>query len=560
MQMGVTKMQELASIRDAASCRDWLLSLDLPMAERAERIEQLFDALDSGSNAAADTGEIQTAEILEQARLPYLQALNENLRLLADDPLPFPLPAPAWATLSRSVDSLRRLRELYRRIDGNSEVTVIDAPSGPMRRLRERAAQTLQSVLPLMRALDCQCRLIHALLLFQVHVEQQEWATLADLAAQARATTFLDAPLPDQLPIVKNASARSLFVSTLLLRAARIDTHDPYQRALIDRMARHWSGRVGFRIDEGAHLHSNRNGPTIVLNDQLAVRLDTQSLLRKLDERCQSLRNGTGIARGLPRGMGRSKAVKLLDALRVVWGAAEPPALAGTPVNCAAAMHMGLPNFLAHSAASSAAMELPAAAMAYDYGRYEQDTLIRQSSKLGRDTPHLLAQLHANLIEQAEPVDWLTRNGNDARIERCHNSAIGHNVLLVLHARQQPVPAHVALPDRAAIWLGRLTGMEQYAQVDRAGRRVQRLSVNLWSIPATVGAMRLSQSALFEPVYYLPALDGCGASVFLPPGCWRPLTSARLRLPDQEWTVTLEHAIEQGPGYERVLLSGFTDE
>src|SRR5690606_5400910 len=150
-------------------------------------------------------------------------------------------------------------------------------------------------------------------------------------------------------------NARAAITYPLLLQAVGLDGRPQAQASLVDRLARRWATRVGYRFDASPDLSENPYGPTLWLGPRLSVRLDTHRLQRKLAERRDGwLASAQGAGRAMP-GMDRSALSSLLDELGFAWSARNRGGIvpAGRPAPIR--LRVGMPAFHRSQAEMAAA-------------------------------------------------------------------------------------------------------------------------------------------------------------------------------------------------------------
>nr|MCU0258694.1 hypothetical protein [Solirubrobacteraceae bacterium] len=381
--MGAESLVENARVRDAASCRAWLARLAAGESSLLSPVDRLMRNL--GRSAEAPD---LVLEILEQARPVHLTELSGVFDRL--DSRAFPMAEPDRQRFFVALDSLRLGRNLYRRL---YQQLVEDSDAATHTVIRG-SVHSLRAVMPLARALDYQARMLLVLLRLKIAIDPVEWDDLCTMARLLRASTFLDAPLPDETPLLPSMTARALFVFPMMVWLARPEARSDAELALVTRLARRWAGRVGFRLEEGGLPHDGKNGPSVELTERHWVRLVTHRLKRRLqDKRREIDALGARAEARLPRGLGVEATRRLLEELDELW--VSPRTQLRVPDARLGGMRVrfgfpDLPPPLEGGAAGSPGARGPgrnarratwhsAASRAYIYGRFEHNTLIRMA-------------------------------------------------------------------------------------------------------------------------------------------------------------------------------------
>lgn len=362
---------ETGSIDGPAACHKWLGRLPQDSGERLKAVTALVGRIAEGSFAIDPV-----FQMLELARASLLVDAERHASRLRSAAAPFgPASIADWREVATALDRLHRAyRTVYTRM--------VESGSLDTRSVIPGASNAMREVLPLARSLDALSRRLSFALLARIEVDPVEWFELSALGRHMRQTTFLDEPLPDPMAIAKPVNARATITYPLLLHAVGLDGRSAAQASLVDRLARRWATRVGYRFDAGPQLAGNPHGPTLWLGPRLSVRLDTHRLQKKIAERRDGwLANAHAAGRGMP-GMDRAALAGLLDELMFAWSARNRGGIVpvGRPVSVR--LRVGMPAFHRSQA------ELAAAAgrgneASYAYGRWEQNTILRIA--LGKD-------------------------------------------------------------------------------------------------------------------------------------------------------------------------------
>ena len=511
-----------------------------PAGERIAAIARTVSRL-----AADASGADALMRGAERARAELAGAVDEALSPLAARPLP--LDDGEWSRVSAAVAALRALRGAYERAHARQ------VRSGRLdtRATIPGALDSPDEALPLARALDCQARIVAALLRSRCAVPPAEWDRLCLLARHLRQSTFLDETLGDPVPLVRAPTARALFVYPLLLSLADLPARPPLEARLADRLAARLAAKVGFRIDAGGAAKENPHGPTLQLSPSAAVRLDTHRVARSLARRrAEWLDEGAAGRRALP--LPAAELAALLDDLERRWCAgALVPAFEPPPAR-QARVRFGFPRLQAAGARDGGAAA-PAGA-AYEYGRWEQNTIIRLAIG-GTARPR---DPVAALMAEAENADWLSAGAGTVVLER---RAGVPRVLPGAIALLAPGPSDPAAPvasagPGSALQLARVERVEQTCDDDCARAGSHRVGLRPWrGAPLPVG-VRIGDASGFEDAWLLPgdAAAGEPPSLVMEPGRFALGPGAVLREPSRDVGVHFAALVEQGPGFERVSL------
>lgn len=528
---------DIAKVHDPASLQGWLAALDADEDERLTVLDRLWANLEQ-SRSPPDL----VLEILEQARVAHVGDVQAMLKEAAV--ASFPLPAPNWSRLQRTVASLRRARDLYK----DTHTRLVEDTGVSTRMVIPGTAGSVQAILPLARALDYQVRVLQALLLNRVRVEASDWAELCLLGRHLRASTYMDAVLPDPSPLLRACTARALFVYPLLLAAAELDRFGDAAIAFVDRIARQWSVKAGFRIDEDGRLHENRHGPTLALTGQQAVRLDTQRLVARLRERAELFAEAApGNAPRLPRGLSPEQARQVFDTLLVAWSDGFRPHRLEPKPHQRSSVRFGPSSARAAARAPVAGGDTPPAvglaSKAYMYGRFEQNTVIRMALGASSSPGDAIGELMAH----GDPVQIQAAGGLLVQFERRADTPVALDTLAAWTE---------GTPDAPVLRLGRVVRIGESALDEPGAPRAHRVTVSAWPMPAQLVGLRMADNPFYDDAYFLPAGVRAGDtdSLFVPPGHWRAGASAMLRLPKRDVRIHFESLMERGAGFERVQV------
>lgn len=565
--MSVGSDPDLARVRDAESCREWLRTLPAEPGERLGAIGTLLARL-SQPRVAGNV----LFEVLEALRVAQLASIDKLVEPLVARPVPYS--KPEWQILGSALASLRASRNLFKRAYASRVRAEIEDAGSTI----PGASDSLEAVLPLVRALDAQARVVSLLLRHRSVPSAADWNELCVLARHVRRTSFQDEALPDEAPLVRPVTARALFVHPVLLECAGLAGRSISEASFAERLAARLAARVGYRIDPGAP-RENTHGPRIALSADYAVRLDTHRVPSSLAQRRrQWLAPGEEEGAPLPALPLTTAALgALLDDLERRWTATGVPSSAGSHPAAAQPMRtvrlrFGLPRmysadvrmkFGESSAARGAAGAArdpgrPAAARSqYDYGRWEQNTIMR----LAMGGPS----------ERVDPVGLLMAEGEsatqladrpDARVVIARHGAIpraglGSLVAIAGVAEGGASAARTgAKPASADLRLGAVEAIEQLPEYDGTGVQSHRLVVRCWSGGAVPVGVRVGDSAFFEDAWLL---RGSGAGGELPcivmaPGRAHGGAHGVLREGGSDMAIRFVCVLDRGAGHERLSM------
>jgi hypothetical protein len=381
---------ETGGIDGPAACHKWLGRLPQESGERLEAVTALVARISDG-NFAVDVA----FEMLELARASLLVDAERHASRLRNAPLPFTQASITdWREVATALDRLHRAyRSLHARID---ETDGLDT-----RAVIPGARNELRQVMPLARALDAMSRRLAFAQLARIEIDPIDWFEFSDLARHMRRTTFLDEPLPDPMAIARPVNARAAITYPLLLKAVGLEGRPAAHAGLVDRLARRWATRVGYRFDSGLELAENPYGPTLWLGPRLSVRLDTHRIRAKLAERREGwLASARAAGRAAP-GMDRASLSHLLDELGFAWSARNRGGIYPIGQPAPIRLRVGMPTF--HRSRAEMAAAAGRGHNPYAYGRWEQNTILRLALGKGREGDEALLAL-AGECEKARRV------------------------------------------------------------------------------------------------------------------------------------------------------------
>lgn len=539
--MSVASGSAVAQVGDVASCRQWLEALPDEVAPRLVAIGALLARL-GRARIEADA----LFEMLEQVRVEQVRAIDRWLAPLAGRAVPYA--DDEWQRVGSVLASLRASRDLYKRVhslmlgrDGVGERSTISG-----------ATDALRVVMPLARALDAQARLVSLLLRHRSVPLAADWDALCVLARHMRRTTFQDETLLDEVPLVKPATARALFVYPLLLLGAALSSRSVVEAGIAERLAGRLAAKVGFRIDDHAR-ESNPHGPTLLLTPRYAVRLDTHRLPASIARRRQQARGaGAGAPQRRPMPVSETALDALLDELQRCWTRAAPADSPGIVALSAAGaqphppggarLRLGLPRVQSVDLKEAERAHAPVLGpdTRYRYGGWEQNTVMRMV--LGGHRPR--DEIAGLVMAEAEAVDRVESRPGDRLVVERHGLA-----------RCAALGGLVAIAQDAGLRLGTIESVEQIPDVDYLRLRGHRLIVRCWPGQPVPAGVRIDDALSYADAWLLPG-DAAGESpsLVLAPGRARVGARAVVREGGHDAPVRFASLIERGPGYERVSL------
>ncbi|HEY0878378.1 MAG TPA: hypothetical protein VGE10_07975 [Zeimonas sp.] len=573
--MNVGFDSELEGISGAESAKAWLRRLSDDPGARLDAIHAWLGKLTESAGAARRPAPHALIDILEVLRVEQWRAVVARLEPLAGRPVPFtPI---EWPLLHSALASLRTLRNLYKRL--HAQTLRAGEASGRIPGARE----SMTGVLPLVRALDAQARVVVLLLRHRCVPQAEDWDELCVLARNVRRSSFQDEALSDEVPLVKPTTARALFVYPLLLECAWLAARMGAEADLARRIAARLASRVGYRIDRGAP-RDNEHGPRVALTAEHAVRLDTHRVPAALAKwRGQWFGDGEATkASALPVPLPEADAMRLFDDLERCWAPAATPRSTGAhPAACAASqeirLRFGLPKTHAadfRPAAGPASPRGPGASGSaggangdatgtgdarYEYGRWEQNTIIRLAFGSASPGPAATAnwigdsELATRLVDRPDGRTVIARESSIPR------SAVG-TLVAIEHEAETPADRavfSVAAPQpHRSIALGNVEAIEQLPGRDGHASRAHWLIVRPWAGQAIAVGVRVGESVFFEDAWLL---RGLGASCELPclvmaPGRARGGDPGVLREPGGEVAIRFVTVLDRGVGYERLSM------
>lgn len=563
--MTAEALLEPSRVRDAASCRAWLERLAAARAGRLESVDRLWRTLEGAGHPTE-----QQLEIAEQARPAHLAEVETVLERI--DPATYPTPDRERAQLAAVLASLALARDVYRGIHvrlqeeamsgGQARADEGDAarPAPAGRSASAVPAAALRSVIPLVRALDYQVRLLAAMQRLRLAIDADEWETLCMLAEALRASTFLDTHMPDPAPLLgRPATSRALFVYPLLIRLAAPWNLGATEFRLVARLARRWAGLVGFRLDEAAGAEADlRHGPALMLSERRTVRLVTRRLRRRIDERRRDLAAvDPRAADRLPAGLSPAGARQLLAELERRW--CDPRIVQQVPD--VPLGRMGLRFGLPQSADAGAGQQdrrpaalHAAATRAYIYGRFEHNTIIRQALDPRRPVDAL-----SSWAQGAQAADWVSIERQQAVFEtEAVTPGLELGGLAMVVAPRAETAGGNARTARAEAARGRMFGrvvsLGQRLPQDLRQPTRKRIGLNVWSGSPVVVGVRVGEFAPWQDAFMLcpdPA-TGEPASLVMPAGAFSSPAPATLREAMRERRVRLEELLDRTRQFDRV--------
>jgi hypothetical protein len=537
--MNLGSSTDLARVRDAQSCRQWLDKMAGGPFERLERMLALFTHL-GRQPLPADP----TFEVLEQARNTLFKEVDDAVKPLHQMSLPFqPSQLSALEQIRKCMDMLH---QLYRR----SYTRMIEAEALDTRSVIPGAANALRVVMPLARALDTQARLISLLLKLKVEVDPAHWDSLCLLARYMRQSTFIDEVLIDPIGLLKPCTSRATFVYPILLHLANLPERSTNQILLIDKLAMRWAARVGIRIDTPPNLETQGHGPSVELSPDYSVRLDTTRLLKSLFERKQEwLADPTG-KRTAP--FTRDELATLMEDLQRLWSADFKNNVGDAAPQRQVRLRFGLPRIYGQETSSGDATltPAPAAAPAYGYDYLEQSTIMKMTFGVGgkgRSSAELF-------MTESESAHWLNVDGRRWLIERhlVTPSAMQGALVTVMPVPEAPEGPLGRVPKVAKLSLGVVAGVQQVTGQSK-GLSTHRISVDTFDAQASPVGVREDGYILFYDAFLLDKapLSEVAHSVVARRGLLRSAMQVTLRDHTGERAAVLGELMDEGRVYER---------
>jgi hypothetical protein len=519
--MGAGNLIEIARVRDAIGCRDLL--------ERARQYDRtnekahLKESMENGqpprtpmllqtvASLIHDFGRMKVSseegfEILEQIRAAAIEGFDK-IRIAPKSKRGVPVSNTDWEPLRRVMLAYKAMRNHYKRI----YMGLLEDEGLQTRTVIQGTANSLRTVMPLARALDCQSRMIAFGLLHQVTHDPSDWDELCVMARHLRVSTFLDEALPDPCSFIRPNTSRALFVYPALLWLAKPHTRSQHELTIIDKLARKWAAKVGFRIDAGQSRKDNSQGPSVVLTKDHVLRLDTHKLVRSLGERRTEISDPMSTKQaGLPAGVSMSQVIDLLNSLEAAWGSCDW--IDGTddangPV-LEVAMRLGLPT-------GNVKAEEPAVQSWSVRSQAEVVKYYAATQTVKRNTALPIASI-GSLIALA------TKKARPSEL-----------VVGVVVECSQLTDGELASPQETILKVRSLNGM---------GRAID---------------MMLPDTTRFEPGYCLYAneLDDSPSSVLVPAGRCKLPCEIHVREADQVYKARLDLRVERIAGFERLSLT-----
>lgn len=552
--MNVGLHSALEGIRDAASAGAWLRGLPVEAGARLEAIHALLERLCERGGALARPEPQALNDILEALRVAQWRAIVVRLEPLSGRPVPFtPI---EWPLLHGALENLAVLRNLYKRVWAQT-VRAGEQASG-----NSGVPDSLAGVRSLMRALDAQSRILALQLRYCCVPAAADWDELCVLARNARRTSFQDEVLDDEVALVKPSTARALFVYPLLLECASLAARVGAEADLVRRLAARLASRVGYRIDHGAP-RDNAHGPRMALSADYAVRLDTHRVPGVLAQwRSQWFGDDESARRPFPLPLPEEQALRLLAALEHCWAPGGALRSSGAHPAASATVQsvrlcFGLPKTNAADLRSGgvAVRSDPARADAenrYDYGRWEQNTILRLVS--GNDMPRERAA--TKWIRDGERASRLS-DRPDGRTVIARESptprVVAGTLIAIGHEAEPPIAGYETGP---SVRLGTVEAIEQLPGREGNASRAHWLVARLWAGQAVAVSVRVGESAFFEDAWLL---RGIGADCELPclvmaPGRALGGDPGVLREPGGEAAIRFVSVLDRGPGYERLSM------
>ncbi|MCO5100744.1 MAG: hypothetical protein M9885_07575 [Burkholderiaceae bacterium] len=547
------------SIDDARSASAWLGGLPAQPEARFAAIRALLGALSERCTAAAQPGPQGFFDVLERVRVEQWRAIVARLQPLAGRPLPFtPI---EWPLLREALGSLHALRDLYKRIQAQDLRWRDAAPAtgSVVRGLVEGAPA-------LARALDAQARIVALQLQYRCVPQVADWDELCRLARHLRRTLPQDETLQDEVPLVRPVTARALFVYPLLLECASLAARPVPEADTAQRLAARLAARCGYRIDAGAP-RDNEHGPRVALTADHGVRLDTHRIPRMIAKWRAQWFDGVASNEAFALPLPRADAMRLLQELEHCWSPGTTPRIAGAHPAASAAsqpvrLRFGLPKALVAerrpvSGAAAPNRPLRSGDAGYEYGRWEQNTIIRLA--FGRSSDSAV-ESPASIGESEGAMRLVDRpDGRTVVARECAVPRVMPGALVAIEQACDPTAdAGRSAPRQVGrtISLGTVEAIEQLPGRESHASRAHWLVVRLWAGEAWPVGVRVGDAAGFEDAWLL---RGLGANCELPcvvmaPGRARGGDTGVLREPDGEVGIRFVSVLERGAAHERLSM------
>lgn len=528
--MGAGNLIEIARVRDAIGCRELLeraRQYDKNNKHATPRASMLLQTV---ASLIHDFGRMKVSseegfEILEQIRIAAIEGFDK-IKFSTATRQPVPMNSVNWEAMRRVMLAFKAMRNHYKRI----YMGLLEDEGLQTRTVIQGTANSLRTVMPLARALDCQSRMIAFGLLNQISLASSEWDELSVMARHLRVSTFLDEALPDPCALIRPNTARALYVYPILLWLSKPHARTTGELQIVEKLARKWAAKVGFRIDAGQSRKDNPQGPSIALTQEHVVRLDTHKLLRSLIERRSEIADPMGIKQsGLPAAMTLSQVVDLLNFLEGVWGNSGwldgSDGMGGESIDVM--MRMGLP--ISREASFSGV-----------------NVGVNVGANVGAKGDALNSMQGWFSRSQGEPVKYFSAAGTIVRKQMQPAAGLG---MLVSLSTKKARPSELIL--------GVLQECVQVTDAELAPPSESRLVIN--TLPGTGRAVdvMLPDGLHFESAYclYAQELDEHPSSIVLPAGRCHVPCEIEVREAAGVYKARLEIKMAHIAGFERLSLT-----
>jgi hypothetical protein len=518
--MGAGNLIEIARVRDAIGCRDLL--------ERARQYDRtnekthLKESMENGqpprtsmllqtvASLIHDFGRMKVSaeegfEILEQIRFAAIEGFDK-LRISPAAKRGVPVSIADWEPLRRVMLAYKAMRNHYKRI----YMGLLEDEGLQTRTIIPGTANSLRTVMPLARALDCQSRMIAFSMMHQVSLDPVEWDELCVMARHLRVSTFLDEALPDPCSLIRPNTARALYVYPVLLWLANPFSRNQIELQMVDKLARKWAAKVGFRIDSSHSRKENSQGPSVVLTKDHLVRFDTHKLVRSLVERRSEVSDPMSTKQtGLPAGVTLPQVVDLLNSLESAWGKCEwvdaTDEALGPVLDVG--MRLGLPT-----------------------GNVKPDQ-VNQS--------------------------WFARSHAEGAKYFAHTRTIRRKAALPIAGIGSLVALSTKKARPSELVVGVVSQCTQMTDSDFAPPQETVLTVRTLNGIGRAIDMKLPDSDRYEPGYclYADELDDSPSSVLVPAGRCKLPCEIQVREADEMYAARLDLRVERIAGFERLSLT-----
>jgi hypothetical protein len=525
--MGAGNLIEIARVRDAIGCRDLL--------ERARQYDRtnekthLKESMENGqpprtsmllqtvASLIHDFGRMKVSaeegfEMLEQIRAAAIEGFDK-LRISPAAKRGVPISIADWEPLRRVMLAYKAMRNHYKRI----YMGLLEDEGLQTRTVIPGTANSLRTVMPLARALDCQSRMIAFSLMHQITLDPIEWDELCVMARHLRVSTFLDEALPDPCALIRPNTARALYVYPVLLWLAKPFGRTQIELQMVDKLARKWAAKVGFRIDSNHSRKENSQGPSVALTKEHLVRFDTHKLVRSLVERRSEISDPMSTKQsGLPADVTMPQVVDLLNGLEAAWGKCEW-------IDATDEVH---------------------------------GPVLEVAMRLGLPTGNSKGSVQPDQTSPS-PQSWFVRSKAESVQYFATTKTIRRKSALPIASIGSLVALSTKKARPSELIVGVVAECSQLTDSDLAPPHETSLHVRTVNGIGRAIDMKLPDSERFEPGYclYADELDDCPASVLVPAGRCKLPCEIQVREADEMYNARLDLRVERIAGFERLSFT-----